>query len=197
VDVTREGPLLARARFERARRKGWFVRGNVFHLPFLDESFDVVYSSGLLDVLPDIETAIREMARVLRPGGLFVAACNPRRRSIQTISEQGLAWARRMRRLFRLRAGPSAATVKPVARNDFSLAAHLDACVAAGLEDTHGHGVGMLPVLALPGPLMRAYVRITRALAPVCLRFNRSEAPWTAKWGVMLAVYGVKAPARR
>jgi SAM-dependent methyltransferase len=198
VDVTREGPLLARDRFERAKRRGWFVRGDVLRLPFPDGSFDVVYSSGLLDVLPDIEMPSREMTRVLRPGGLFVAASNPRRRSIQTISEHWLGWAQRLRR--RLRPGGAAVPrtpVKPVFRNDFSLASHLDACAAAGLEDTRGHGVGMLPAVALPRPLMRAYVRITRALAPLCIRFNRSEAAWTAKWGLMLAVYGVKSPTRR
>ena len=195
VDITQEGPLLGRARFEQAQQKGWFVRGDVFALPFPDETFDVVYSNGLLDVLPDIGTGIREMTRVLRPGGLFVAASNPRRLSVQTVFERVLAWAARMRRLIRprrdLRYRPPAAA-RPVFRNDFSLAAHLAACRAAGLDDAHGHGVGMLPVVALPGPLMRAYVKMTRALAPLCVRFNWSEAPWTAKWGVMLAVYGVK-----
>jgi hypothetical protein len=83
-----------------------------------------------------------------------------------------------------------------VFRNDFTLGAHLAACRVAGLDDVHGHGVGLLPVVALPGPLMRAYVHMARALVPLSLRFNASEAPWTAKWGVMLAVYGVKAPAR-
>jgi SAM-dependent methyltransferase len=195
VDITQEGPLLARARFDQAQQKGWFVRGDVFALPFPDETFDVVYSNGLLDVLPDIGTAIREMTRVLRPAGLFVAASNPRRRSVQTVLESVLAWVRRIRR--RIRPRPDAlhrpaAGAQPVFRNDFSLAAHLAACREAGLEDTRGHGVGLLPVVALPAPLMRAYVRMTRVLAPLCLRFNWSEAPWTAKWGVMLAVYGVK-----
>ena len=197
VDITQEGPLLARARFEQAKQQGWYIRGDVFALPFPDETFDVVYSNGLLDVLPDIETAIREMTRVLRPGGLFVAAANPRRHSVQTVCERVLAWAGRVRGLIRRRPGPasrSPAAARPVFRNDFSLAAHLAACRAAGLEDAHGHGVGLLPVVALPGSLMRAYVRMTRALAPLCVRFNWSEAPWTAKWGVMLAVYGVKTP---
>lgn len=197
VDITQEGPLLARARFEQAHQKGWFVRGDVFALPFADETFDVVFSSGLLDVLPSIETAIREMTRVLRPGGLFVAASNPRRRSVQTVSEGVAAWAARMRRRIRPRSDPGnrpQAGARPVFRNDFSLAAHLAACREAGLEDTHGHGVGLLPVVALRAPLMRAYVRMTRSLAPLCVRFNWSEAPWTAKWGVMLAVYGLKTP---
>jgi SAM-dependent methyltransferase len=195
LDITEEGPRLGRARFEQARRKGWFVRGDVYALPFPDETFDVVYSNGLLDVLPDIVTAIGEMTRVLRPGGLFVAASNPRRLSVQTVSEHVVAWAGRMRRLIRPRPDPrQRPAARPVFRNDFTLAAHLAACAAANLEDTHGHGVGLLPVVALPGPLMRAYVRMARALMPLCLSFNRSEARWTAKWGVMLAVYGVKTP---
>jgi ubiquinone/menaquinone biosynthesis C-methylase UbiE len=195
VDITREGPLLARARFEQAQRQGWFVTGDVFALPFRDDTFDVVHSNGLLDVLPNIETAIHEMVRVLRPGGLFVAASNPRRRSVQTVCEQVLTWAGRVRRRVRRHADrrhrPLAAT-KSVFRNDFSLAAHLAACRMAGLQDVRGHGVGLLPVVSLPRRLMRAYVRMTRALAPLCVRFNRSEASWTARWGVMLAVYGVK-----
>jgi len=199
VDITEEGPLLARARFEQGQRKGCFVRGDVFALPFPDDTFDVVYSNGLLDVLPDIGTAIREMTRVLRPGGLFVAASNPRRLSVQTVFERALASAGRIRRFIRAR--PDArnrppAAARPVFRNDFTLTAHLAACRDAGLEDIHGHGVGLLPVVSLPAPLMRAYVRLSRALTPLSLRFNRSEASWTAKWGVMLAVYGVKAPGR-
>lgn len=195
VDITQEGPLLARMRFELAQRQGWFVTGDALALPFPDDTFDVVYSNGLLDVLPEMETAIREMTRVLRPGGLFVAASNPRRRSIQTVCEQALVWAGRMRRLAQRQTGwghRTPATTRPVVRNDFSLAAHLAACRGAGLRDVRGHGVGLLPVVSLPGPLMRAYVRMARALAPLCVRFNRSEAPWTARWGVMLAVYGVK-----
>jgi SAM-dependent methyltransferase len=202
VDVTTEGPLLARERFARARASAWFVTGDVFHLPFADETFDVVYSSGLLDVLPDIASAIREMTRVLRPGGLFVASSNPRRRSVQTVAEAALSLARDARhRLTRRRQrerpsldslGSPRPTPIPLFRNDYSLEAHLAACREAGLRHIRGHGVGLLPVVPLPGPLMRGYTRLTRLLTPLCLRFNRSESAWTARWGVMLAIHGRK-----
>ncbi len=48
------------------------VRGTATHLPFADGSFDVVFSSfGALQFVADIERAVAETARVLRPGGRF------------------------------------------------------------------------------------------------------------------------------
>ncbi len=47
------------------------VQGDCERLPFADESFDAVYSNGVLHHTPDIEAAFREVARVLVPGGSF------------------------------------------------------------------------------------------------------------------------------
>jgi len=42
-------------------------------IPFPDDSFDLVFSHGVLHHIPDIEAAQAEIARVLRPGGRLVA----------------------------------------------------------------------------------------------------------------------------
>ena len=42
---------------------------NAIALSFPDNSFDIVYASNLLHHLPDPQAAIREMYRVLKPGG--------------------------------------------------------------------------------------------------------------------------------
>lgn len=41
-------------------------------LPFEDKTFDEVYSRNILEHVPDPGTLIKDMARVLKPGGKFV-----------------------------------------------------------------------------------------------------------------------------
>jgi SAM-dependent methyltransferase len=47
------------------------VEGDAESLPFPDESFDIVFSNGVLHHTPDLDAALREIHRVLMPGGRF------------------------------------------------------------------------------------------------------------------------------
>jgi len=47
------------------------VRGDAHRLPFRPESFDHVITNSVLQYMGDPVAAVREVARVLRPGGLF------------------------------------------------------------------------------------------------------------------------------
>jgi arsenite methyltransferase len=46
-----------------------FVEGEAEHLPFEDETFDVVISNGVIDLIPDKDAVFAELHRVLVPGG--------------------------------------------------------------------------------------------------------------------------------
>lgn len=49
-----------------------FVKGNAEELPFLDDSFDILFSRLAFHHFTDTENIFREMVRVLKPGGKFV-----------------------------------------------------------------------------------------------------------------------------
>ena len=51
---------------------------NALELPFADDTFDKVICSEVLEHIPDYRGALREIERVLKPGGLFCASV-PRR----------------------------------------------------------------------------------------------------------------------
>ena len=48
------------------------VVGDAEDLPFDDESFDVVIMDAVLEHIPDVGKAISEVARVLKPNGVFI-----------------------------------------------------------------------------------------------------------------------------
>ncbi len=53
-----------------------FQTANIQELPFADNSFDVVIANHMLYHVPDLAAALREVRRVLRGDGRFVAATN-------------------------------------------------------------------------------------------------------------------------
>jgi SAM-dependent methyltransferase len=69
VDLTEAAVELARRRFELFDLPGKFQTADAESLDFPDESFDLVYSHGVLHHTPETAKAIREVHRVLRPGG--------------------------------------------------------------------------------------------------------------------------------
>jgi len=69
IDLTPRSIEITRHRFRLYDADGAFMISDGENLPFRDESFDVVYSNGVLHHTPDTAGAIREVHRVLRPGG--------------------------------------------------------------------------------------------------------------------------------
>ena len=75
VDMTPE--MLAKARtaaVEMGAANVAFVESEAEQLPFPDESFDVVISNGVIDLIPDKDAVFAELFRVLVPGGRMQVA---------------------------------------------------------------------------------------------------------------------------
>lgn len=69
-----QGIDLSPGMLEKARARGLDVtEGSATELPFESDSFDVTCSFKVLAHIPDIESALSEMARVTRPGGMVLA----------------------------------------------------------------------------------------------------------------------------
>ncbi|HYV03312.1 MAG TPA: class I SAM-dependent methyltransferase [Blastocatellia bacterium] len=69
VDLTETSIDLVRRRFQLEELPATLRTADAENLPFDDESFDLVYSHGVLHHTPDTQRAINEVHRVLKPGG--------------------------------------------------------------------------------------------------------------------------------
>ncbi|MCW5551691.1 MAG: class I SAM-dependent methyltransferase [Verrucomicrobiae bacterium] len=74
--------LINRAKelYESEERR--FMSGNAYKLPFSEREFDGVFSVMVWHLLSEVQTAAREMSRVMRPSGHFLmVTANPEARS--------------------------------------------------------------------------------------------------------------------
>ena len=80
VDLSLRDLVTTRGKFEEfvaettADRSFVLSSANALALPFADNSFDKVICSEVLEHIPDYQGALREIQRVLKPGGLFCAS---------------------------------------------------------------------------------------------------------------------------
>jgi ubiquinone/menaquinone biosynthesis C-methylase UbiE len=72
LDLTKEMLALASARAQDLGRAVELKEGDAQELPFEDASFDTVLCTFSLCGIPDVERAVAEMGRVLKPGGNLI-----------------------------------------------------------------------------------------------------------------------------
>jgi ubiquinone/menaquinone biosynthesis C-methylase UbiE len=78
--VTDLSPGMVQAALRNAEGLGLDVDGRVAdaeRIPYEDATFDLVVGHAVLHHIPDVELALREVLRVLKPGGRFVFAGEP------------------------------------------------------------------------------------------------------------------------
>ena len=94
MDFSPNALKAARMNYDSATVTGGFLSGDGFALPVQDRCFDVVLSTGLLEHFPDPTPIVREMVRVLKPGGLFYSDIVPKKFSLF----RSLDWAGKLKR---------------------------------------------------------------------------------------------------
>lgn len=80
LDISFEALRIAQGRLKNANSE--FVHGDVGKLPFKDESFDAVFSFGVLAYTEDPQKSFQELLRVLKPGGLVGVWIYPKTNSL-------------------------------------------------------------------------------------------------------------------
>lgn len=72
LDISAEMLTLAAQRAKATEIELALICGDAQQLPFPDQSFEAVLAVHVLHLLPDWRSALSEIVRVLKPGGLFV-----------------------------------------------------------------------------------------------------------------------------
>ena len=74
LDISEEAIAYARrlAVHKQVSERAEFGAGNVTHLPYPDESLNLIVASEIIEHMPEPQLVINEIARVLKPGGQLV-----------------------------------------------------------------------------------------------------------------------------
>ncbi len=73
ADFTRTATKSTQSLLKEANLPAQVVQADATSLPFKKETFDCVYSFGVLHHIPDVEKAVVEINRVIKPGGQVMA----------------------------------------------------------------------------------------------------------------------------
>lgn len=196
LDYSEKALKLGKSNFDSLSLGGKFVTGDINHLCFPDEQFDVVFSGGVLEFFADVQKPINEMTRVLKSGGVFSSNMVPRKFSIQTIAdlERTLAYSFRnlvkgqFRDIFkRVQYIPPNYNVNSVSLQDY-----IGFCEKAQLRPVAGLVTSPFPDVALPQLGKKLYASIMKKLIPQWRKFNLSKNRWTEVWGTSYTIYGIK-----
>src|SRR5688572_1323817 len=80
IDISSPTLAQAKAAFPTTGERGLRAAlGDVRGLPFVDDSFDAIYSMGTIEHFDETAQAVAEMARVLKPGGRAIIGVPNRR----------------------------------------------------------------------------------------------------------------------
>lgn len=198
LDINKSILKVAEKNFKKEGVKGKFSVGDAEKLPFADNQFDIVTSFGLLEHFENPKTAIFEMVRVLKHGGLLFADIVPNRFSCQTVGNlfNGLA----VLTYWLFKGKPSLGFTKAVRNfrpayfeNSISWQKYKIIMTDAKLNDIQVRGNRPFPRLTLPKTLDHIYTRILKPTIFIWKMFDRWNSFIPRVWGAGLWFWGYKS----
>jgi ubiquinone/menaquinone biosynthesis C-methylase UbiE len=203
LDFSSNSLRLARDNFRQEGNYASFIQGSVTSLPFADNSFDIVFCVVLLELFQDVQPAINEMVRVLKPGGVFFTAITSRKFNVQillnSVYRLTVAPAVILRNLSKENPQNGFQKVKNMFQQDYftnsyTLIQYQDFLRNAGLTEIKAVGFGPFPTLPYRPPwLDRIYLKIVMSLTWLRRKLKKTH-PWvtSSKWGVFWYLHGKK-----
>jgi len=73
LDLTQIGTKLTQDLLKEAKLPSCVLQASALSLPFKQDTFDCVYSFGVLHHIPQIEKALAQIQQILKPGGQIIA----------------------------------------------------------------------------------------------------------------------------
>ena len=197
LDYTDSGLKLAQNGFRRLNLEANYVLGDINKLPFEDNSFDVVFSGGVLDFFENYEIPMSEMIRVLKPKGVFAANMVPRKFSIQTIADWQRTLAHCLRAISKGNFNKAFKRISLVPIDYKTNKATLDDYVSKldslGLINLESRCITPFPLLSLPNSLQSKYINLINKNLDLWRNFNSSDKPWKRYFGMGYMIFGIKS----
>ena len=196
LDYSTNAIQIARTLNSRHAIQANYIASDIRTMPFHSNSFDVIFSGGVLEFFKDINTPLREMVRVLKPNGIIGAAMVPSKFSIQTIGDMQRTIAHSAYGLIR---GDGMAALKGISSTprhyeiqSHNLEHYKQIFEKAGLTHIVAKTVTPFPELALPRTGQRLYGQLMRKLEPLWHAFNESDSWISNTLGIGYIIHGIK-----
>lgn len=160
LDLEPSAIELAKENFKSRGVEGEFVVASSDAMPFPDNSFDMVYSIGLLEHLKNYGKTLEECYRILKPGGAIVHLNIPAKWSCQNINN----FYKKILQLFTGKKYPA----KDYWRNSDKPEDYISVAEAAGFKDCKTVNVNPFPIFVpMPRKIDKKIARFYRLIIKI------------------------------
>lgn len=147
LDLSPKVINLARDAFSSQGLSAQFKVGDCTNLPYEDNSFDLIFSIGLLEHFEDIEQVLAEQLRVIKPGGLFFGYVVPESNSI---IQAEYKWINEILKecFVEFEKNSMTPSKAEIYRSTFNSHLYLNELKKLGLNNCHASGIYSLPMIS-------------------------------------------------